>query len=311
MNCKIRLKQEMKRLLVIALLGGSLVAASAAAAKAKRVVLKPKDAGAEIAIVTAGKARSYYPLSARRWSTVSVKGPGELHIVTRAMVAPTAGDMIEYHMVYRLDGAGESVFDAEEVTRSGSARYRDTNFGVPGDPENLTVKVGRGYHSIDLMVKDSLPRVSARYLFAPRKERKTPWVSLAPLAPIEPVDLFAGEETAHYYRFSSEKPMKIEIIGPTDLRVMTRVENSFNMKGRAHYRLQIKQNGQVLQSFQLSSKRSETTIYKNNHKLVPGKAREIVFKVPKGLQRYEITPLDGHSLLGQVMFPRKDAKLGL
>lgn len=299
----------MKHLLLIVLLVcGPL---SAEAAKAKRTPLKPKNAAGEIAIINLGKTRTYYPLSSRRSTVVSVKGPGELRIFTRAQFGPTTADNLDYSIVYRVDGGGETVFDAGDVNRSASAKYKDASLGIPGDSEDLTVKFGRGYHSIELTLRDSLPPVSARYLFAPRRERKTKWVSLAPLAPYEPVDLYAGEGTAHYYRFSSEKPLRFEIIGPTDLRIMTRVENSFNMKGRANYRLQIRQDGKVVQSFQLSSLRSETTTYKNNRKLIPGKAREVVFRVPKGMQRYEIAPLDKGGLLGQVMFPRKDVKLGL
>jgi len=41
---------------------------------------------------------------------------------------------------------------------------------------------------------------------------------------------------------------------------------------------------------------------------VPGKVREIVFTVPKGMQHYEIVPLDKHTVLAQVLFPQKDAK---
>jgi len=281
------------------------------AAKKKHVELKPKDASSGIAVISLGKNRTYYPLSPKRSSIVSVKGPGELRILTRARFVPKEMDELDYRIIYKVDGTEEHTLDVEGVMRSEDAMYKDGTLGVPGDSKDLTMKIGRGSHSIELVLRDSLPLVSARYLFAPRKQKKAKWVGLSPLAPSEPVDLFAGEETAHYYRFSKEKPLKIEIIGPTDLRILTRVENSFNMKGQANYRLQIKQNGQVLQSFQLSSRRSETTTYKNNSKLVPGKAREIVFSVPKGKQQYEIVALDKGALLGQIMFPHKDTKLGL
>jgi hypothetical protein len=289
----------------------SLLAPSAMAAKKKHIELKPKDASNGIAVISMGKNRTYYPLSSKRSSIVPVKGPGELRILTRARFVQRGKGELDYRIIYKVDGADEHTLDVEGVTRSEDAMYKDGTLGVPGDSKDLVIKIGRGYHSIELVLRDSLPMVSARYLFAPSKQKKAKWVALSPLAPSEPVDLFAGEETAHYYRFSKEKPLKIEIIGPTDLRVLTRVENSFDMKGRANYRIQIRQSGQVVQSFQLSSRRSETTTYKNNSKLVPGKAREIVFAVPKGKQQYEIIPLDKGALLGQIMFPQKDTKLGL
>lgn len=300
-----------RHLLISILIATCLVATIAMAAKSRHVELKPKDAIGEISIVSIGKTRAYYPLSSVRSSIVSIKGPGELRVLTRARFVARANEELDYRIIYKVDGTEEHMLDVEGVARSDNARYKDAALGNPGDSKDLTLRIGRGYHSIELTLRDSLPQVSARYLFAPRKQKKTKWVSLSPISPCEPVDLFAGEGTSHYYRFSIEKPLKIEIIGPTELRVLTRVENSYNMKGQANYRLQVRQNGQVLQSFQLSSKRSETTSYKNNSKLVPGKAREIVFKVGKGLQQYEILPLDKGTLLGQITFPQKDAKLGL
>ena len=300
----------MKPLIAI-LIAISVLAASTTDAKTKRVELKPKDASNGFAVVNLGKTRTYYPLSSRRSTVVDVKGPGELRILTRARFAPKAKDELDYRIIYKVDGSAEHLLDVARVTRSQDAKYKDGALGNPGESKDLKMKIGRGYHTIELTLRDSLPRVSARYLFAPRKQKKTKWVALSPLAPADPVDLFAGEETSHYYRFSAEKPLKIEIIGPTELRILSRVENSFDMKGRAHYRLQIRQNGQVVQSFQLSSLRSETTTYKNSSKLVPGKAREVVFIVPKGKQQYEIVPLDKRTLLGLIMFPQKDAKLGL
>lgn len=312
MSCRsIPTKNTMTPRLISLLILSGLLASPTLAARAKHVDLKPRDAGGEIAVVSLGKTRTYYALSSRRPAAVEVKGPGDLRILTRARFGPKSKDELDYRIRYRTDGGEEQTLDAEGVGRSEEAKYKDASLGKPGDSKDFVVKIGRGYHTIELILSDSLPRVSARFLYAPRKQKKTRWVAMTPIAPIEPVDLYAGEETAHYYRFSSTKPLKIDIIGPTELRVLTRVENSFNMKGRANYRIQVKQNGQVLQSFQLSSKRSETTTYRNNSKLVPGKAREIVFKVPKGRQQYEIVSLEKGTLLGQVMFPQKDAKLGL
>jgi hypothetical protein len=281
------------------------------AAKTKKVLLKPKGIRGEVTIVSEGKSRVYYPLSAHHASRIELKGPGVLYLYTRAHLVAKSTDEARYTLRYTLDKGESELYDADGVIHAENAQYKDPTFGTPGDLKELRLSIPHGHHSLEVLLADSTTRVHARYLFSPRKARSLKWVSLAPLPPTEPIDLFAGEEAAHYYRFSQEKPMRIEIIGPTKLRVMTRVENSFNMKGRANYRLQIRQEGQVVQSYQLSSKRSETTSYKNNQKLVPGKAREVVFIVPKGRQRYELVPLGKGTLLGQVMFPQRDAKLGL
>jgi len=299
--------KKMTHILFVLMIGATVLADSTVAAGRKRTVLKPRSASQEIAIVVAGKTRSYYPLSSSHPSIIEVRGPGELRVLTRALLDATTKE-VGYTVLYAIDGDGPQTFDVEGVERAPNAIYKETGMGVPGEAEAFTLTIGHGNHTITLSLRDSLPKVSARYLFLPHKQRKTKWVAMSPLAPIEPVDLYAGERTIHCYRFSSDKPLRISIIGPTVLRILTRLENSFTMKGRINYRIQIRQSGQVVQTFQLSSRRSETTLYRDSPNLVPGKVREIVFTVPKGMQHYEIVPLDKHTVLAQVLFPQKDAK---
>ncbi|MCU0370177.1 MAG: hypothetical protein MUC31_02080, partial [Bacteroidales bacterium] len=107
-------------------------------------------------------------------------------------------------------------------------------------------------------------------------------------------------------------PLKVSIIGPTELRVLTRTENHFEMKGRIHYRVQVREGGNVLNTYQLSSEVSEVAIYKDVHDMVPGTACEFVIIVPDGKHVYEILPLDQDksSLLGRLLIPVKDVRPG-
>jgi len=81
------------------------------------------------------------------------------------------------------------------------------------------------------------------------------------------------------------------------------------MKGRINYQIQVKSKEEVVNTFHLSSKRSDVTVYKNDQKLVPGKAREIVINIPEGRNSFEIYPIDSGSYLGRLLFPKKDADL--
>ena len=83
------------------------------------------------------------------------------------------------------------------------------------------------------------------------------------------------------------------------------------MKGRINYRVQVKENDVIRNTYQLSSRRSEIAIYNDNNELIPGKASEFVIDVPKGRHTYEIVPLDKdkNTLLGRFLLPKKDVKL--
>lgn len=281
----------------------------AAGAAPSRIVLR--HAGGKIPLVISGKARTYVPLRSGKPVTLLVRGPGELRVITRVQFRPEARDDLDYRILYAVDGGEVQAEKFKGVKRSATATYGDGAMGVPGDAGEFKITLGRGQHSVEISVADSLPRVAARFVFKPKKERKQKWIALAPSAPAEQVDLLAGEETVAYFRFKEEKPLRVEVNGPTELRVLTRVENHYDMKGSVIYRLQVRRDGKVMNTYMLSSKRSETTTYKNNKTLVPGKAREVTVPIPRGRHVIEVIPLDKGktSLLGHILLPRKDVKL--
>jgi len=183
--------------------------------------------------------------------------------------------------------------------------------GFPGTGESFVIELNRGDNTIELWCQTERPKIFVRFLFNEIKEKKIDWISISPSFPNDPVSLVTNEEVATYYRFSLKKPLKIKITGPTTLRIFNRVENHYQMKGRIDYRLQVKEDGKVKNTYQLSSIRSDVTVYKKNCGRTPGKAKEILITVPGGTHVYEILPLDKDkdSILGKVLFPKKDIRL--
>ncbi len=300
----------MKKYLFLILMFILLLSVSLAEAKGKTRSLKPKNAKKNIPITISGKTRRYYPLSTEKPSILSIKGPGKLRVISRSCFIPKEEDKVKYDIIYIIDGGKEKKYKARGVKRSKQATYKDGSLGVPGLLKDFEIELGRGYHTLEFRLDKETPPVALRFIFTPTKKKKQDWLSLSPLSPSEPVNLITNEEITHYYRFSKNKPLQVEIIGPTELRVLTRIEFAYDMKGRVNYRIQIRRKDKVVNTYQLSSRRSEITTYENNGKLVAGKAREFVINVPKGQQKYDIMLLDKNkSALARFMFPKKDVKL--
>ncbi len=281
------------------------------AQKTTTKVIKPKNAQTTLKTIISGKSKSYYPLNYKEASIISVKGPGKLKIITRVQFTASKSDYLDYNLYYRIDGANKIKVEYEDVQKSESARYNIKSFGNPGVGKTLTLEFGLGEHTLEIWTGAKLPNVAARYLFRKSKVKKIDWVPLSPLYPKEPVDLISGEEISHYFRFSKSKPLRVKINGPTILRVLTRVENHYYMKGMINYRIQVSENGKIKNTYRLCSNRSEITSYKKGGKIIPGKAKEIVINVPRGSHSYKIIPLDEDkkTILGRVLFPKKDIKL--
>jgi hypothetical protein len=273
--------------------------------------LKPNVFQKRVTHVFAEKSRNYYSLNTEKPASITVRGPGVLRVLTRGRFIPSAGNTIKYEVLYTVDGGEQKREKMSGIERAKNTGYLNSDLGVPGQLADFEIPLSRGYHTIEFKLKDPKIPVAARYKFTPTKEKKQEWIAYSPLQTAEPVDLISNEKIVHYYRFSSDKALKIEVNGPTELRVLTRIENHYQMKGRIHYRLQIRENEKIINTYQLSSRRSEVAVYKSNAELIPGKACEFVIDVPKGNHSYEIRPLDQDksTVLGRLLIPKKDVKL--
>lgn len=275
------------------------------------IIIKPVNAKTSIVTIVSGTNRTYYPLSGKNSTLINLKGPGQLKIVSRARLNPLSSIPEFYQLYYRIDGGKKKLISFQNVLKSKNAVYKKDSFGVPGEDGETILKLGGGEHNIKIWLGSDSLKIDARYIFTPQEVKKINWVSLCPLNPNEPVNLVTDEEEIKYYRFSESQPVKLIITGPTRLRILTRIENQYRMKGMINYRLQVKEDNKVKHSYQLSSKISETTTYKNDDSMIPGKAKEIIIDVPEGTHHYEIIPMDKDkkTLLGRILFPKKDIKL--
>ena len=291
---------------LLTLLNTSLIAQTT-----QRKILTPSVYRKEIAVNVEGKIRIYYLLDTKNKSVITVKGPGKLQLLTRAQFIPSQKGKLGYEIVYSINGGDSQRLKIQSVDRSTKATFIDGTLGVPGQIQETEILLGRGDHTIEFILPENSPGVVVRYQFTPTKEKKREWIGFYSAKSPEVVELVANESRVTYYRFSTEKPLKVEVIGPTELRVFTRVEFKYNMRGNVNYRIQVKNEDKVISTYQLSSRRSEVTTYIKEKELIPGKACEFIIDVPPGKQIYEIIPLDKdkNTILGRLMIPKKDVKV--
>jgi len=302
------MKKNLLLLLLLVFLGSSFAIAQKSSSKK---TLKPTMFNEKVSIITGEKTRSYYILDATKAAMVSLKGPGVLRVLTRCNFAEGQKEKLNYEVLYTVDGGEQQTEKIKGIQRTTKASYKDAAMGVPGQLEDFEIELGRGEHSIQFLGVEGDVQVAVRYIFSAGKVKKKKWIAFNPIMPSEPVDLITREDIVNYSRFSLDKPLRIEVIGPTQVRVLTRVENHYTMRGRIQYRIQVKENDEVINTYSLSSKRSQITVYSDNKELLPGTACEFVIEVPKGTHTYEIMPLDKDksTVLGRFLIPENDVKL--
>ncbi len=279
-------------------------------ANAKSKSVKPIKNKKIAKVLIDNKQITYYLLSSTKSTLVSLDGPGELKILSRAIINE-AKSSSSYEIEYNIDGSKKGTYKVTNKEADNKAIYVDNPIPELSKSSRHKMKLGSGYHTIELKLSKSSANTIVKMSFSPHKSKKHKWIEFQPANKCENVTLLVNESPIPYLRFTKANPIKITIIGPTDLKVLTRNENDYAMRGRVNYRISVKQDGKILNTYQISSDRSETAIYKDNDKLVPGKAKDFIIKVPKGKHQYEITPLDNDksSLLGKILIPQKSAKL--
>ena len=275
----------------------------------KTKVLVPKNARSSIKINISGKSLKYYQLSNEEATIISVRGPGKLKIITRGQVTNEQKKSFDYFIYYKINGGRKIKVEFSNVRADKNAAFKSNLVGSPSIGENVIIELSRGENTIEIWNGSSKPNIYTRSLFTEIKEKKIDWVKISPMHPNEPVSLVSGENVISYFRYSSSKSLKIKITGPTVLRVLNRFEFDYKMKGRINYRIEVKEDKKLINTYMLCAGRSEVTVYKNDGKRIPGKANEIVINVPSGTHKYELIPLDNYTVLARILFPRKDIKL--
>lgn len=275
----------------------------------KTKVLKPKNAEKKVTLLISGKKLAYYPVLLKEPSIVSVKGPGKLKVITRGYMNSIKAKKTNITVFYRINGGEKIKVAFKNLKADEDAGFDDESSGFPTAGENITIELSRGEHTIEFWSGSENPGICSRFLFTEIKEKKIDWVSLSPGYPNEPVSLITNEDVASYFRYSESKPLNIKITGPTVLRILNRFEFDYSMKGRINYRIRVREDKKIKNTYMLCSIRSELTGYKKDGKRIPGKANEIVISVPAGEHSYEIIPLDRNTLLAKILFPKKDIRL--
>ncbi len=275
----------MKRLCVIIAL--SLLTA-AALGNGKYTFLKPDKHGKKVKIQVKGKDWTYYRLDRKNPLEFTIVGPTTIRVITRL-------DVTEYDKGRKVDYTIECAIDDKNAHFSRSALL-SKGVNLTGDEKrsigagrHFDLKLNEGSHNVKLylqkksrdvvyirLLKEGIPMVDE-----PKR------VAIAPLEFTSPVKILVRENEFDYYRIGPKDSLKLEIIGPATVKVLSRLEYDVTMNGELKYRLAIFEDGSLKNTFLLSTRLSDITVYKDakaDKRLARGDTFHI--EVPKGKHIY-------------------------
>lgn len=292
--------------------------------------IKPAQAPEQVKLVVADKELTYYPLSSSKEVQVKINGPCRLKVVTRGEM-PAKQSKVTYQISARRDQVKDYL-----ITRSSGisaqAKPIKKDFAI-GESRSVVFKVPKGEHTYTFSLpKGQKGSVYVRFLKEVKKGKKkatrasaksqkggtiTPggvggipatseYVGFQPLKGSPEVPIIVKEEVFTYYRATANQPVTVEVIGPTELKVVSRMEIQPAMRGILNYRVQLEENGKTSATYPLKAKPSPLATYKESSPNVLSQGSTIMLPVPEGTHRYRFfTPDSGVSILFRFYIPRK------
>ncbi|MCA9729772.1 MAG: hypothetical protein KC729_18965 [Candidatus Eisenbacteria bacterium] len=257
------------------------------------------------------KLSSYHVTSRTAPIELSVKGPASLRILSRRLFAsePPEGP-IPYGICLEIDGVRTRTL--QESSDGESFAYAEDGMAA-GSLERAVVQIREGHHKIRLYPAEDDVRLALRLFRGKGKAPKLHYVPFAPDTYKESALLHSADSEVTYYRFDLEVPITFSVNGPVRMKAWTRLDFDHERGASKTYAIKVGIDGALVQSQQLTSRASATSIYPGLPEITPGVGKEVIFDVPEGHHEVSIgldcTTAAAASL--RLLIPRKAITNGL
>lgn len=255
-----------------------------------------------------GRSLTYFPLERGDEILLTVEGPTTLRVLSRIDFGDNTSGEKRYYLRYEREDGKKGKF-RRTTTVSPTAVLADNQNVHMGTSRNAYLKVPDGKHTYRFYLgsKASYKLYLRFYKRSADLSSGSENVAFAPANFTRAVTLTVKEEDLTYYRIGEQDSLRLSIIGPTTIRVLSRLEFDPTMITEQKYRIRILENGLEKQIFPLRSKPSEAAEYRELSKMIVGKGSKFFVVVPRGKHEYRFEILDdGHTALLRFFIPRKD-----
>ncbi|NUN48994.1 MAG: hypothetical protein HUU15_09225 [Candidatus Brocadiae bacterium] len=285
-----------------------LILALAAPAYAQdRTVWKSVAAGEgarPVVVRIADKTPTYYELEGDGVA-LRLTGPTRLRISLRARFREDSPETLTTRLTVTCDG-DEGRTKAYSSKRSTTAAWAgEVPAGEkPGGRDEWILDVAEGEHTV--RVRTDRPAVGA--FSQPSGSRRSLRTEMTPTAFRSALVEISKERERTWYVGDGEKPVTLEVTGPTTLRVSASLNFDASMRGEIAWTAVAKVGGAPIVEKAFRSKRSHSRSYPDEKELVPGVEEEFEIAVPEGRHAIEIRAAGSHAGAFRIFIPTKDLK---
>jgi len=247
----------------------------------KTVRLVPTD-GRAVTLLVGDKKSEYYLLGNKAPIRLQVDGPGKLTVTSRLKLP--AGETGSRRYSVRAKEGNNTVKMHTTQTEKSSAVFSSS--GEPaGKSRKFTIKIPEGSFTYAFYLEDTEGDAALRFTFQGSK-RTGKRVTIEPLSYDRVVTATVNEKLLAYYVSSDKHRVKLRVVGPTKVRVTTRLNFTEKMKGSQKFSVVVSEKGAVVLARPLQTTKSVGLSYREWKEVVPGKAMSFSFDVPGGEHVY-------------------------
>ncbi len=251
------------------------------------------------------KPLSYWRLDKSTPTLVKITGPTKLKIVTRA-VLPEKKNSVTYSILVERDGNKKYKLSRSTKLTKSTTNPQKTSERI-GESRSIEFKVPSGEHTYAIFIPKSEKNiVYGRFLVQNGKKEEVNYIDFKPVGALDKVSIVVKEQEYLYHRAQSGRPVELEVIGPTRIKSIVRLEFDHTMRGDKTFRIQVKENDNIIQTIPFTGKISATATYKEKTDKLLSRGYTFYIDVPAGKHRYKIdTPDPGISVLLRFYLPHK------
>ena len=247
--------------------------------------------GERVRMTINDKHKIYYEALPQGDVVVEVTGPAAMHVITRVEIEGRKARG-EYVYAWKMDDK-----DWLQVT----------HYAKPSEVASLH---GAAEISVSRQDQIEIPEGTHRYTFRrPPSENRRLFFRItsrprnplqnADLTPLQPIlfgevwQVIVRETNFDYYVARTGEVIVLEVVGPTTIKVVSRLDYDAMMMGEKTYRIKVFENEWLKNTYVIQAKPSSVAYYEKQKGHLPGKGSSFYVSVPKGRHSYRFEFVDG------------------
>lgn len=247
----------------------------------KSIALVPVNAKG-VSLIINEKEKEYYSITQHTPVTVQVDGPGILKIVSRLRLPRNSSSVEKYSL--RITEGKNTLKSHSTQTDKSESGFRSSD-DLAGKSRKFSLKVPEGSFTYEVWLDDTPREAALRFQFLPEK-KKQQLVSVEPLSYDRIVTAMIREKAIAYYVASTERDVQLRVVGPTKVKVNTRLNYDQRMKGDQKYSILVQEANTTVILKALQTTKSVGLYYTEWKEVVPGKATAFTLDVPTGTHTF-------------------------